>query len=155
MERYCSGGTEENRCEVQSGVDIATSYGRPIGIFLVSKTSRQVMGPTEPPVQWTFEVLPGGRRSESKVDHSPPVVRRSRMRRGRPTHPLQPCMAWIGTGTFLCFSVYRVDIINQLKHNQELILESWQLELVRAVLADTSRYKKVAPTPFVRCHSPT
>jgi len=60
------------------------------------------------------------------------------MTEGRSVHPLQPYMAW--TGATLCFSFYQVDVMNQLAPNQELIFETWQLKLVTAVLADTTRY---------------
>jgi hypothetical protein len=147
LQKYCSGGTEKNRWKVQSGVDIATSSGRTVEGSCPGKDERFFWSPKRPGRLWGppsllfsghWRFFPGWKRPERKVDHSPPVVRRSRMRVGRPLHPLQPCMAW--TGTSLCFSLYRVDVMNQLKPNQELTFETWQLKLVTAVLADTNRY---------------
>jgi hypothetical protein len=130
-----------------------TSYGRTVEgsrpgrdkrFFWSPKRPGRLWGPSSlsgaPPASCSVDIgrfFPGGKRPESKVDHSPPVVRRSRMTEGRPLHLLQPCTAW--TGANLCFSFYRVDVMNQLKPNQELIFETWQLKLLRAVLADTRK----------------
>ena len=42
-------------------------------IFLFSKTSRPVLGPTQLPVKWVSKFLPGPKRLGCEVDHSLPV----------------------------------------------------------------------------------
>jgi hypothetical protein len=70
------GSGDETACSRDSAVGMATGYGPDnIGAGRAfSTSSRPVLGPTHPPIQWMPEAIsPGVKRPEREGDHSPPT----------------------------------------------------------------------------------
>jgi hypothetical protein len=65
----------------------------PAGSRIFSTSSRPVLGPTQPPIQWVLGPLyPGVMRPGRQADHSPPTS--AEVKKCGSIHPLPPTPSW-------------------------------------------------------------